>query len=122
LTTTTSSSSSHHDVHLEDTLRVVELIRRFRSRGHLVAQLDPLRRTPGGPWLGPIGDEYSRADYTLTQLVGSYPYDGSPDKQSAFIAQQIGLQGPTNAGRRFDVGSRMPGECHHLVTHLVAVV
>jgi 2-oxoglutarate dehydrogenase complex dehydrogenase (E1) component-like enzyme len=33
---------------------------RFRSRGHLVAQLDPLKRTAGGPWLGPMGDEYTR--------------------------------------------------------------
>lgn len=46
---------------VEDTLKLAALIRRFRSRGHLVAQLDPLKRTAGGPWLGPIGDEgYTR--------------------------------------------------------------
>lgn len=48
--------------HLEmsDTLTLAACIRRFRSRGHLVSQLDPLHRTPGGPWLGPIGDAYTR--------------------------------------------------------------
>lgn len=43
-----------------DTLTLAACIRRFRSRGHLVSQLDPLKRTPGGPWLGPIGDAYTR--------------------------------------------------------------
>lgn len=45
---------------MSDTLTLAACIRRFRSRGHLVSQLDPLQRIPGGPWLGPIGDAYSR--------------------------------------------------------------
>jgi 2-oxoglutarate dehydrogenase complex dehydrogenase (E1) component-like enzyme len=53
-----SSASSHFE--MSDTLTLAACIRRFRSRGHLVSQLDPLQRTPGGPWLGPIGDAYSR--------------------------------------------------------------
>lgn len=48
------------DVEIQDTLKLVQLIQAFRTRGHLVAQLDPLRRTRGGPWLGPVGDEYNR--------------------------------------------------------------
>lgn len=43
-----------------DTLKLAACIRRFRSRGHLVSQLDPLGRTSGGPWLGPVGGGYSR--------------------------------------------------------------
>lgn len=50
--------ASHID--MSDTLTLAACIRRFRCRGHLVSQLDPLKRTPGGPWLGPIGDAYSR--------------------------------------------------------------
>jgi hypothetical protein len=50
--------ASHID--MSDTLTLAACIRRFRSRGHLVSQLDPLKRTPGGPWLGPIGDAYTR--------------------------------------------------------------
>jgi hypothetical protein len=42
-------------------LPVLPCDRRFRSRGHLIAQLDPLRRPQGGPWLGPIGDSYTRS-------------------------------------------------------------
>jgi 2-oxoglutarate dehydrogenase complex dehydrogenase (E1) component-like enzyme len=53
-----SLASSHFE--MSDTLTLAACIRRFRSRGHLVSQLDPLQRTPGGPWLGPIGDAYSR--------------------------------------------------------------
>lgn len=60
--TTASSSSSRlvADREMNDMLKIAAAIRRFRSRGHLVSQLDPLQRTSGGPWLGPIGDSYSR--------------------------------------------------------------
>lgn len=57
---TDSSTEIAHVTDVEDTLKLAAMIRRFRSRGHLVAQLDPLKRTAGGPWLGPIGDEYTR--------------------------------------------------------------
>lgn len=53
------TQSAHLSV-VEDTLKLAALLRRFRDRGHLIAQLDPLKRTGGGPWLGPIGDEYTR--------------------------------------------------------------
>lgn len=33
-----------------DTLKVIALVSHFRSRGHLVAQLDPLQRVPYGTW------------------------------------------------------------------------
>jgi len=45
---------------LSDALKMAELIHRFRARGHLVAQLDPLGRCAGGPWVGPIGRENDR--------------------------------------------------------------
>jgi len=51
--------SAHH-VDVADTLKLADCIKRFRSRGHLVSRLDPLQRTPCGPWLGPIGDPYTR--------------------------------------------------------------
>lgn len=51
--------SAHH-VDVADTLKLSDCIKRFRSRGHLVSRLDPLQRTPCGPWLGPIGDPYTR--------------------------------------------------------------
>jgi 2-oxoglutarate dehydrogenase complex dehydrogenase (E1) component-like enzyme len=39
-----------------NTLKIVALINRFRSRGHLVAQLDPLKRGRGlGPWMADAG-------------------------------------------------------------------
>lgn len=40
---------------IADTLKVAALAQLFRSRGHLVAQLDPLQRVSYGPWLGDIG-------------------------------------------------------------------
>ena len=96
-------------VEVEDTLKLAALIRRFRSRGHLVAQLDPLKRTPGGPWLGPIGDEYTRADHSLMELVSRYPSSATLEEQAAFIGTQLQLQGPASAQRLFHVGSHMPG-------------
>lgn len=55
-----SSVDVPHLVDVQDSLRLATLLRRFRSRGHLVAQLDPLRRTSAGPWLGPVGGTYTR--------------------------------------------------------------
>lgn len=43
------------DADIGDTLKVAALVQHFRSRGHLVAQLDPLRRVPHGPWFGDVG-------------------------------------------------------------------
>jgi hypothetical protein len=59
-TASSSSRSLIADREMSDMLKIAACIRRFRSRGHLVSQLDPLERTAGGPWLGPIGDSYSR--------------------------------------------------------------
>jgi hypothetical protein len=61
---TVDSHSARTLSHFEmsDTLTLAAAIRRFRSRGHLVSQLDPLQRIPGGPWLGPIGDAYTRCE------------------------------------------------------------
>lgn len=58
--TSRSSASLLAETEMSDMLKIAACIRRFRSRGHLVSQLDPLKRTAGGPWLGPIGDSYSR--------------------------------------------------------------
>ena len=37
-----------------DTLRVAAMVQEFRRHGHLVAQLDPLRRPARGPWLAEV--------------------------------------------------------------------
>eukprot|EP00879_Flechtneria_rotunda_P031152 GHRR01034006.1.p1 GENE.GHRR01034006.1~~GHRR01034006.1.p1 ORF type:complete len:719 (+),score=247.47 GHRR01034006.1:550-2706(+) len=95
---------------IEDTLKLAACIRRFRSRGHLIAQLDPLKRTAGGPWLGPIGDQYSRSDNTLMRLVSGYPAPASSTEaeRCAFIAAQLNLEGAVHPDRRFLVGRVMP--------------
>jgi len=36
---------------IQDALRVASLVGSFRSKGHLVALLDPLGRVERGPWL-----------------------------------------------------------------------
>jgi hypothetical protein len=65
---TVAAPSPQHLQEVSDTLKVAACLRRFRSRGHLVSQLDPLQRTPGGPWLGPIGDNYSKCAHPLHLL------------------------------------------------------
>lgn len=52
---TASSLGQPAEVELADSLKIVALVQQFRSRGHLVAQLDPLRRVAYGPWFGDIG-------------------------------------------------------------------
>lgn len=61
----TQSTYSLDPCDLTDALKVAELIHRFKSRGHLVAQLDPLKRCAGGPWVGPIGMENDRCGMVL---------------------------------------------------------
>lgn len=57
-----------------DALKVAALIHRFRARGHLMAQLDPLQRCKGGPWVGPIGQENDRwAARSRTRGPGAAP-------------------------------------------------
>jgi len=53
-----SSSASSEEV--ADTLRMVRLLQAFRSRGHLAADLDPLRRQASGPFFkeGPYVPAY----------------------------------------------------------------
>ncbi|KAF6260765.1 thiamine diphosphate-binding protein [Scenedesmus sp. NREL 46B-D3] len=94
---------------VEDTLKLAAHIRRFRSRGHLVAQLDPLQRTAGGPWLGPIGDGYTRSDHTLMRLVTNYPWQSPPQQRCAYLARELGLAGPADPCRLYAVGQVMPG-------------
>jgi hypothetical protein len=111
--TTTASGVGHgalqpHD--LSDALKLAELIHRFRARGHLVAQLDPLRRCAGGPWVGPVGRENDRCDATLTALISGWPEEAGEDARAAFVGRQLGLAGPATAARRLPVGQLMPGE------------
>ena len=40
---------------VSDTLKVAALVQCFRSRGHLGAQLDPLKRVAHGPWMEDVG-------------------------------------------------------------------
>eukprot|EP00878_Enallax_costatus_P032557 GHUV01035790.1.p1 GENE.GHUV01035790.1~~GHUV01035790.1.p1 ORF type:complete len:343 (+),score=85.48 GHUV01035790.1:708-1736(+) len=106
---TNSTPHTSHLVDVEDTLKLAALIRRFRDRGHLIAQLDPLKRTAGGPWLGPIGDEYTRSDHTLMRLMTGYPAAAPAAQRCAYVAGQLGLAGHADPGRLFAVGQLMPG-------------
>lgn len=36
---------------IEDAVKIASLIERFRHRGHLCANLDPLQRAQRGPWM-----------------------------------------------------------------------
>ena len=56
---------------LADTLKVAALVQRFRQRGHLVAQLDPLRRVTYGPWLGDIGKASPWYTLLIQQVLNS---------------------------------------------------
>ncbi|KIY95215.1 2-oxoglutarate dehydrogenase E1 component, partial [Monoraphidium neglectum] len=99
---------NNHDV--IDALKLSEMIHRFRARGHMMAQLDPLRRCKGGPWVGPIGQENDRSDLTLVALIAGWPEGGSDEERAAFVGRQLGLIGPATPDRRLPVGSLMPGD------------
>ena len=43
------------EAQLADTIKIVSLIQKFRNKGHLAAQLDPLKRVAYGPWMADIG-------------------------------------------------------------------
>lgn len=42
---------------VHDHTQVLTVLTQFRHRGHLLAQLDPLKRVPFGPWLGSANAE-----------------------------------------------------------------
>ena len=48
----TAASLEHR---MADTIKIVALIQKFRCKGHLTAQLDPLKRVAYGPWMADIG-------------------------------------------------------------------
>ncbi len=50
-TLSTSSARPPQQASHSDVLSLAALVNAFRSRGHLYARLDPLRRVPRGPWL-----------------------------------------------------------------------
>lgn len=45
---------SGYEQDVRDTVKVAGLVGDFRVRGHLCANLDPLRRTKSGPWLSEV--------------------------------------------------------------------
>lgn len=48
------SDTSGFEQDIRDTVKVAALVGDFRVRGHLCADLDPLRRTKSGPWLSEV--------------------------------------------------------------------
>jgi 2-oxoglutarate dehydrogenase E1 component len=105
-----ASASSSWPEEVADTLKVAAIVRRFRERGHLVANLDPLGRPGprGGPWLGGSGGGgLPRADFALGDLVAGYPWQGSAKERAAFVARQLGLS-PGAEGRTFALAGVMP--------------
>jgi hypothetical protein len=51
-----------------------------------------------------------RSDSTLLRLVKDYPRSAPPSERCAFIAQELGLEGPTDPDKLFAVGQYMPCE------------
>lgn len=49
----------------------------------------------------------------MLRLVKDYPRAASPVERCAFIAHELGLQGPADPDRLFAVGQYMPRECTH---------
>ncbi|CAG9461158.1 unnamed protein product [Pedinophyceae sp. YPF-701] len=89
------------DDDVADTLRVARLVESLRNRGHLVAQLDPLRRVQRGPWLEELNGSSLPGSTDLLPLLEAYPQHGTPDEKARFLADALGLQGPTDASRKF---------------------
>lgn len=70
---------------VEDAVKIASLIERFRHRGHLCANLDPLGRVPRGPWMSEVPMKAARYELSwisvgmwnfLTVLMG---FNGSPN-------------------------------------------
>lgn len=91
---------------VDDTLKVARLIRLFRSRGHLAAQLDPLKRTPRGPWLSEDGSEGPRDERSLLALLEGYPESGTVEERAAYVGKRWNISNPY---QQFYVGNEMPG-------------
>jgi 2-oxoglutarate dehydrogenase complex dehydrogenase (E1) component-like enzyme len=91
-------------------LKVAAIVRRFRERGHLVANLDPLGRPGprGGPWLGGSGGGgLPRADFALGDLLAGYPWSAPREARAAFVARQLDLS-PGCERRTFALAGVMP--------------
>lgn len=76
--------------------QVVELVAQFRQKGHLVAELDPLRR-PGQSGRGPYfheSNQYVWPDATyLLDLVENYPAGAPLDARAQYLSERLGLKG-----------------------------
>lgn len=55
-------------------------------------------------------DEYTRSDHTLMRFVTGYPASASPAARCAFLAAELGMQGPADPDRTYAVGQFMPRE------------
>jgi hypothetical protein len=107
--TTTTTSRVFDDDDLADALKVAELAARVRARGHLVAQLDPLGRCLGGPWVGPVGTERDRCDSKLLAFAAGWrEVRHDPAKAAVFAGAALGLRGPATASRTLPIGDLMP--------------
>ncbi|CAL5220687.1 g2736 [Coccomyxa viridis] len=108
-----SSAASSEEV--ADTLRLVRLLQAFRSRGHLAADLDPLKRQ-AGPWFKE-GTHIPAYRDSFISLVEEYDAGKSPESKAAWLSSNLGMQLPPSADRSYFVGGALaagdPGGQQH---------
>jgi 2-oxoglutarate dehydrogenase complex dehydrogenase (E1) component-like enzyme len=68
------SSEAGQHAEVADTLRLVQLLQAFRSRGHLVADLDPLQRARG-PWFTDTGSAPHCRWHAIRVIAGMHEGD-----------------------------------------------
>lgn len=56
---------------VRDAVKVTELVGEFRTRGHLCAQLDPLKRVKRGPWFSDLAQTRPRSCTSASQSISS---------------------------------------------------
>ena len=76
--------TAHSEAQLADTIKIVSLIQRFRSKGHLTAQLDPLKRVAYGPWMADIGISSPWCALSCLSAHGSLRLSSAFAKQLAY--------------------------------------
>jgi len=87
------------------------MVEQIRSKGHIVALLDPLRR-PGVTGRGPFFQEKNQyvwgSDAThLLGLVEGYPEGAPLQVRTEYLSDKLGLQGSVDPGRRWFVNGAL---------------
>eukprot|EP00055_Hartaetosiga_balthica_P015545 m.92552 g.92552 ORF g.92552 m.92552 type:complete len:1087 (-) comp8893_c5_seq1:163-3423(-) len=81
-----------------DDQRVAEMITWFRDEGHLVAQLDPLKRRKRGIWENELSNETSRRDNSATTdellhwMITKYPWKSQEQEKGEWLCSVLGIK------------------------------